>query len=198
MLKIGSFHSSAFAHLAAAHLRENGLMAGVIDGSMSAITHVMATTLNKGAYELVIPSKRDETLARELLEQFKTNPPEIDPDWEEDIAPDLSKLDRKLIPNCPGCDWPIMIARPLGPCQRCGTKYDVLDMIFQIHGPEALAPCYETEPPLASMTDAQVCEIAIDCPACSYPLDGLGVRGHCPECGARFDRRELFNGLLGA
>ncbi|MBO6740287.1 MAG: hypothetical protein JJ916_10540 [Phycisphaerales bacterium] len=198
MLKLTSYNSSAFAHLAAAHLREHAIMAGVIDASMSVITGVMATTFNRGMYELVIASKRDEDRARELIEQLETNPPEIDPDWEDDVAPDLSKLDRKLIPNCPGCDWPIMIARPLGPCQRCGTRYDVLEMIFDKHGPEALAPCYETEPPLANMTDAQVCDIAIDCPACSYPLDGLGVRGHCPECSTYFDRRELFNGLLGA
>lgn len=198
MHKVGSYQSSAFAHLAAAHLREHGVMAGVIDGSMSAITHVMASTLNKGAYELVISSKRNDELARELIEQFEMDPPEIDPGWEDDVAPDLTLLDKKLIPGCPGCGWTIMLARPLGPCQRCGTKYDVLEMIFEKHGPEALAPCYETEEPMAQMSDAEVCAIPIDCVACSYPLDGLGVNGHCPECGAHFDRRTLFNGLLGS
>lgn len=198
MHRIASYQSSAFAHLAAAHLRENGIMAGVIDGSMSAITHVMASTLNKGAYELMISSKRNEAIAKELIEDLVQNPPTIDPEWEEDLAPDLSKLDKALIPDCPGCAWPIMIARPLGPCQRCGTSYDVLEMIFAIHGPEALAPCYETEAPMANLTDEEVCAIPIDCPACTYPLDGLGLRGHCPECGGHFDRRALFNGLFGS
>lgn len=197
MLRVASYNSSAIAHLAAAHLREHGIMAGVIDASMSVVTGVMATTFNRGMYELVIASKRDEERALGLIEELETNPPAIDPEWEDDVAPDLSLLDRRLIPDCPGCRWPIMIARPLGPCQRCGTSYDVLEMIFEKHGPEALAPCYETEAPIANMSDQEVCEILIDCPACSYPLDGLGVRGHCPECGARFDRRELFSGLLG-
>jgi len=197
MLKVASYNSSAIAHLTAAHLREHAIMAGVIDASMSVITGVMATTFNRGMYELVIASKRDEDRARQLIEQLETNPPEIDPDWEDDVAPDLSKLDKKLIPNCPGCDWPIMLARPLGPCQRCGTKYDVLDMIFEKHGPEALAPCYETEAPMAHLSDEEVCAIPIDCPSCSYPLDGMGIRGHCPDCSVAFDRRALFNGLFG-
>lgn len=197
MLKIRTFHSSPLAHLAAAHLRENGVMAGVIDGSMSAITHAMATSLSRGAYELVISSKRNEMLARELLDQFEHDPPEIDPGWEDDVAPDLSMLDPRLIPDCPGCGWRVVLTRPLGPCQRCSAKYDALEMIFEQHGPEALAPCYETEEPMAQLSDEEVCSIAIDCPACAYPLDGLGLRGHCPECGGAFDRRGLFDGLIG-
>ncbi|HSG64943.1 MAG TPA: hypothetical protein VLD39_08080 [Gammaproteobacteria bacterium] len=197
MHRIASFHSGALAHLTAAHLREHGVMAGVIDATMSAVTSVMGGSFNQGAYELVIASRSDEERAHELLETLKQNPPTIDPDWEEDVAPDLSLLDKKLIPDCPGCKWPVSVARPLGPCQRCGTKYDVLEMIFERHGPEALAACYETEAPMANLSDEQVCDIAIDCPSCDYPLDGLGVRGTCPECGAHFDRRELFNGLLG-
>ena len=197
MHRVASFQSNALAHLAAAHLRENAVMAGVIDATMSAVTTLTGGALSHGAYELVIATKRDQELALELLGALEANPPQIDPDWENDVAPDLSMLDKKLIPDCPGCKWPISIARPLGPCQRCGTEYDVLDMIFNAHGPEALAPCYETEAPMANLSDEQVSEIAIDCPSCDYPLDGLGVRGHCPECGAFFDRRELFNGLLG-
>jgi hypothetical protein len=197
MHRIASFHSGALAHLTAAHLREHGVMAGVIDASMSAVTTIMGGSFNQGAYELMIATKRDEERALELLEQLKVSPPTIDPEWEDDVAPDLSLLDKKLIPQCPGCKWPVAVARPLGPCQRCGTTYDVLQIIFERHGPEALAACYETEAPMAGLSDAQVCDIAIDCPSCDYPLDGLGVRGHCPECGVAFDKRELFNGLLG-
>lgn len=197
MYRIASFHSSAIAHLAAAYLREHAVMAGVIDATLSAVTTIMGGSFGRGAYELVIATKRDKERADELLEHFRKHPPAIDPDWEEDVAPDLSLLDKAHIPNCPGCKWPVSIARPLGPCQRCGTKYDLMEMIFEKHGPEALAPCYETEAPMANLSDEQVCEIAIDCTNCEYPLDGLGVRGTCPECGASFDRRELFNGLLG-
>jgi hypothetical protein len=197
MHRIGSYHSSALAHLVAAHLRENGVMAGVIDGSLSAISPVLASALNKGAYELVISSNRNEALARELVAQFEMDPPEIDPGWEDDVAPDLSMLDKALIPDCPECGWRIAIARPLGPCQRCGARYDAQEMIFEKHGPEALAPCYETEQPVAHLSDDEICAIEIDCPSCAYPLDGLGVRGNCPECGGSFDRRGLFNGLLG-
>lgn len=197
MHRIASFQSGALAHLTAAHLREHGVMAGVIDATMSAVTSVMGGSFNQGGYELVIATNRDEELARELMAQLEANPPTIDPEWEDDVAPDLTLLDKKLIPNCPGCKWPVSVARPLGPCQRCGAKYDVLEMIFERHGPEALAACYETEAPMAGLSDEQVCGIAIDCPNCDYILDGLGVRGHCPECGVYFDRRELFNGLLG-
>ncbi len=197
MKQIASFQSGALAQLAAAHLREHGVMTGVIDATVSAVTSVMGGSFNQGAYELVIASKRDEDRARELLDGLKRNPPTIDPEWEDDVAPDLSLLDKKHIPSCPGCKWPVALARPLGPCQRCGTPYDVLAMVFDRHGPEALSPCYETEPPMAHLSDAQVCDIAIDCTRCAYPLDGLGVRGNCPECGAAFDRRQLFNGLLG-
>lgn len=197
MHRIASFQSGALAHLTAAHLREHGVMAGVIDATMSAVTSVMGGSFNQGAYELIIASKSDDERARELLDQLKQNPPTIDPQWEDDVAPDLTLLDKKHIPSCPGCKWPVALARPLGPCQRCGTPYDVLAMVFERFGPEALSPCYETEPPMAHLSDEQVCDIAIDCPSCAYPLDGLGVRGNCPECGAAFDRRQLFNGLLG-
>ncbi len=197
MHRIGSYQSSALAHLAAAHLREHGVMAGVIDASVSVVIRVMATGVNRGSHELVIASRRDEERAIGLIEDFEMHPPEIDPGWEDDVAPDLSLLDKALIPRCPGCDWPVSVARPLGPCQRCGSGYDVLEMVFEKHGPEALAPCYETQSPIANLSDAQVCEIAIDCPGCGYPLDGLGVRGRCPECASAFDRRELFNGLMG-
>lgn len=197
MHKVASYQSSAFAQLAAAHLREHGVMAGVIDASMSVVAGVMASTLNRGMHELVIATRRDKELARELLAQFESSPPTIDPDWEENIAPDLSLLDKGMIPDCPGCRWPVSIARPMGPCQRCGAAYDVLEMVFQKHGPEALAGCYETDEPMANLSDEQVAEIAIDCPGCGCPLDGLGVRGRCPECSAAFDRRELFSGLLG-
>lgn len=172
-------------------------MAGIIDATMSAVTSVMGGSFNQGAYELVIASKSDHTRASELLEGLVRNPPTIDPDWEDHVAPDLTLLDRRHIPNCPGCKWPVSLARPLGPCQRCGSAYDVLAMVFERHGPEALTPCYQTELPMANLSDEQVCDIAIDCTNCEYPLDGLGVRGTCPECGAWFDRRELFNGLLG-
>lgn len=197
MHRIASYQSTAMAHLVAAYLREHGVMTGVIDATMSAVTNIMGGARSRGGYELMIATKRDEELALELIAQLKENPPTIDPDWEDDIAPDLTLLDKSLLPDCPGCKWPVSVARPLGPCQRCGVAYDLLEMIFERHGPEALAACYETEAPMAGLSDQQVCEIAIDCPGCSYPLDGLGVRGSCPECGAGFDRRALFNGLLG-
>jgi len=198
MHRIAYYNSSAIANVHAAHLREHGIMAGVIDASVSAVTSIYGTVLGKGNYELVIATKRAQDTARQLLDDLERNPPEIDPAWEDEVQPDLTMLDKSLIPDCPGCKWPLSASRPLGPCQRCGTKYDLQQMIFERHGPEALAACYQSDEPLANYTDSEVIAIALDCPACSYPLDGLGVRGHCPECGAHFNRRELFGDILGS
>tara|TARA_R110002072_G_scaffold42064_9_gene117751 strand:- start:26589 stop:27152 length:564 start_codon:yes stop_codon:yes gene_type:complete len=185
------------AQFHAAHLREHGIMAGVIDASVSAVISLYGGLRSNGQYELIIPTKRLSERAQELLEEIEANPPTIDEGWEDDVRPDLSLLDPKHVPDCPSCNTRLFTSRPLGPCFRCSAKYDMVELIFERSGPDALAGCYETAEPLANLSDAEVCAIQLDCASCSYPLDGLAISGACPECGAAFNRRELFVDLLG-
>lgn len=196
MHRIAHYDSSVIAYLHAAHLRENGVMAGVIDGSISVISPIYNAAMMKGEFELVIASKRATDRARELLEELELDPPHIEEGWEDDIRPDLSLLKKEHIPGCPSCDTTLCVSRPFGPCIRCRTKYDLMQLVFDRFGPDALASCYEQTEPLANHTDAEVCSIDLDCPSCSYTLDGLPIEAHCPECGSWFNRRELFGNIL--
>lgn len=196
MHRIANYHSSVMAYLHAAHLRENGVMAGVIDASISAITPIYNAAIMRGEYELVIASKKATERALELLKELELNPPHIEEDWEDDIRPDLSLLKKEHLPECPSCGTWLCTSRPFGPCIRCHTKYDLMQLVFDRFGPDALASCYEQTEPLANHTDAEVCSIDLDCPSCSYPLDGLPIEAHCPECGSWFNRRELFRNIL--
>ncbi|MEX0876234.1 MAG: hypothetical protein WD114_02140, partial [Phycisphaerales bacterium] len=92
MHRIAYYQSSAIAHLHAAHLREHGIMAGVIDASVSAISSIYGSTMGKGQYELVISTKRASEPALGLIAELEANPQEIDPAWEDEIQPDLSLL----------------------------------------------------------------------------------------------------------
>ena len=196
MHKIANYHSSVEAHLRASFLRENGIMAGVIDGSVSAVTALYGGLNPQGTLELVIPSKNMKEHALLLIEEFDMNPPRIDDDWENDIQPDLSMLDTKYLPKCPSCDTWLCKSRPWGPCMICSADYNMAELVFEQFGPEALSECYEFTEPLANYSDEEVCEIPLDCPSCSYPLDGLPISGNCPECGIPFHRRVLFVSIL--
>jgi len=196
MLRIAYYESSVIAYLHAAHLREHGVMAGVIDASISAITPIYNAAISRGQYELIISSKRAHDRAQELLKELELNPPHIKEGWEDDVRPDLTLLKKEHIPECPSCSTWLCASRPYGPCIRCHTKYDMMQLVFDQFGPDALACCYEHAEPMASYTDDEVCGIELDCPTCSYPLDGLTIEGHCPECGAWFNRRELFGNIL--
>jgi len=196
MYRLAKYQSSAIAQLHAAHLREHGVMAGVIDASISAVTSLYGGAIGGGQYELVLSTKRASDWAAELLEELKLNPPHIEEGWEDDVQPDLSMLDPRHLPPCPSCGTTLSLSRPFGPCMRCHTKYDMMQLVFDRFGPEALASCYEQTEPMAQYSDEEVCSIELDCPSCSYPLDGLAIESHCPECGTWFSRRELFGNIL--
>jgi len=196
MHRIAYYQSAATAHLHAMYLRENGVMAGVIDASISVVTSIYGAATGRGQYELVISTKRAGDQAMALLQELELNPPHIEEGWEDDVRPDLSKLDKKHIPSCPSCGTWLCASRPIGPCIRCHAKYDMIQMVFDQFGPDALAACYEDAEHMTQYSDEDVCSIELDCQTCSYPLDGLPIESHCPECGAWFNRRELFGNIL--
>ncbi len=196
MHRVANFTSSVMAQLHAANLREHGIMAGVIDASISAITPIYNAAIARGQYELVISTKRAHDRALELIDELERNPPIIDESWEDETIPDLSLLSKEHVPACPSCNTWLCVSRPLGPCIKCGASYNMERMIFDQHGPDALAVCYEQTEPLSNLTNEEICSIDLDCPSCSYPLDGLPLESHCPECGAWFNRRDLFRNIL--
>jgi len=197
MHRIDYYQSSVAAQFRALHLRENGIMAGVIDGSVSAVTGLYGGLRSQGQYELVISSKREKERSLLLLEEFELNPPHIEEGWEDDVQPDLALLDQRHVPQCPSCKASLCTSRPFGPCIACSSPYNMAELVFEKFGPDALACCYESAEPLANYTDDEICEIPLDCPSCTYPLDGLAMNGACPECGAVFSRRDLFINILG-
>ncbi len=197
MHTVERFHNEMTATQVAAYLRTHGILATVI-GNRTDMTGGLngALTFGRGFFEVVISSKRLDQLAKAYIEEFLTDPPSLPDDWADEARPDLTRLDRALIPDCPGCGARLHASRPLGPCIACRKEYDLLELIFAKHGPEALASCYEQTDPLSLVTDDEILAYALDCPRCSYSLDGLPMQGKCPECGHGFDRRQIIDELF--
>ena len=196
MHRLAYYDSIALAHMHAAYLRDHGIMSGVVGLHLNTTSPLLANNLGRGQYELVIPTKRAEDAARALLDECRASPPRLPEEWEDQVRPDLTRLETRHVPPCPACGRVLDRSRPLGPCMSCGDEHDLIELIVERSGPEALEPCYEQRVPLADLTEDEILSIEIDCAQCGYPLDDLGMRGHCPECGAWFDRRESFHDLL--
>ncbi|MFK7759964.1 MAG: hypothetical protein AB8C13_08460 [Phycisphaerales bacterium] len=206
MHRLAYYQSLTIAQFHAAHLRDHGIMAGVIGTQANVIAPLIANNFGRGQYELYISTKRAKEHAQSLLDDLRqsqsslTNNPQDhthEPDiWDDNPEPDLTKLSSDHIPSCTTCNEKIAFPKHQGKCSTCNNPYDLAELVFDQFGPEALEPCYETSEPLAQYTDEQVASIDLDCPKCSYPLDGLGVEGACPECSTKFNRRDLFNDLL--
>lgn len=200
MHRLAYYQSLTIAQFHAAHLRDHGIMAGVIGTQANVIAPLIANNFGRGQYELYISTKRAKEQAQSLLNELRASA-DADPmqdleDWGENPEPDLSKLSPHHIPHCTTCNDRIAFPKLQGNCSTCNSPYDLAELVFEQFGPEALEPCYETNEPLAQYTDEQVASIDLDCPKCSYPLDGLGVSSTCPECSTPFNRRDLFNDLL--
>ncbi len=196
MHRLAYYHALTLAHLHASHLRDQGIMAGVLGERLTTIAPLSANNLGRGQYELVIATKRAEPQARAILDELERNPPTLQDDWEHDTQPDLTKLDPDLLPPCPTCNRPTSPTRPLGPCPNCGLPHNLIDLIIAAHGPEALEPCYHPKHPLDDFSDDEINAIELDCPSCEYPLEGLGITGVCPECASPFNKRAMFDDLL--
>jgi rubrerythrin len=180
MRRIRRYDSPIPANQAADFLRSRGIPAEVV-GDTDAFGG-MAKVFGMGVYDVVTLRQEDADEAARLLAEIPEDafPAEVTTDAP---APDLSRLDPQLAPPCPACNNPLPLESDLDMCPACGEPVDVAALIVERHGPEALSDCYDDEtaealPPRAPGRPA--------CPACGYSLDGLGARGHCPECGAQF------------
>jgi hypothetical protein len=145
-----------------------------------------------GVFELAILDAAQADRASQLLAELDLSPAAPEPGWEGEALPDLSRLDPRHRPKCPGCARLLPADDALLACPSCAAPVDIADLIVQQHGPEALAGCYPDE--AASLPADLIDSARLSCPACQYPLDGLAAIGPCPECGRPYSKAELLRG----
>lgn len=109
--------------------------------------------------------------------------------------PDLTQLGPDKAPLCPACGVRLPLDAGLGSCPACRSAVDVVDLIVQRHGPEALDGCYPREE--SSVESAMIERMMLLCPTCRYSLDGMPRVGTCPECGEGFDKVAIVRDFLG-
>lgn len=101
---------------------------------------------------------------------------------------DLSRLSPALRVMCPACDAsldPRLGVDGTIAC-ACGARHDVVELIVNQHGPEALEGCTAS---LESLGDSPtLMHATVKCVHCGYELEGLARRGICPECGKPYDK----------
>lgn len=157
------------------YLVQNGVPAEVVGGNMDG-TLSWGWGRRSGTYEVVLGASADAELAAYLLEQWASEPVELEGDLDDHAAPDLSVLDPEMAPPCPECGARLPLSVSLEACPACGAPVDVAALVVAEHGPEALHDCYDATP--------NVNELAADepCGACGGPI---GDKGLCGWCGRR-------------
>jgi rubrerythrin len=185
MRAVTRYRDPITARQAAAYLMSHGIVARAV---------VVTDPFHPGAdVEIRDPAHADA--ARALLGKFDLLKPEYLEPLDDQAVPDLSKLPRHLAPSCPGCDAPLALDTPVARCPTCGARTNVVERIVELHGPEALTPCYPVDPATNfDLTDEQINDIELRCSGCGYSLRGLPVRGLCPECGRGYSKRGMLTG----
>lgn len=192
-------HDPLRAQEARDRLLERGILAAVVDRSNEWLGAARS-------YDVMLCYGVQYDEARAILAQADEAPCDANEQdsgsAEQDTAhedsgwqPDLTRLGQGMAPLCPACGVTLPLNAGLGSCPSCRSAVDVVDLIVQRHGPEALDGCYPREE--SSVESAMIERMMLLCPACRYSLDGMARAGTCPECGGRYDKAVIVRDFLG-
>jgi hypothetical protein len=148
---------------------------------------------------LLIGENEDRGRAWDLLVEYTKQKPTFEESLEAQALPDLSTLDPALAPPCPACRRALPLDAAITQCS-CGAQVDIPELIVQAHGPEVLQSCFPAAPDavFGELSDEQVAALIKTCPVCDYSLEGLPNAGSCPECGQKYNKRDMISaGLIG-
>ncbi len=172
----------------ASFLRGEGIVAGIFNP----ITMMGGYDARRTGSMLIILNERDRERCESLLKEYAALPkPEGIEEDSEELFADLTRLDPSVAVRCAACGGPIAVRGDPEACPACGEPVDVMELIVDQLGPEALSPCYE-DSPTAVFDDL----IGVPCPGCGYWLEGLGRRGVCPECAGSYDKDVILSKFL--
>jgi rubrerythrin len=199
---IARFHDAVTAQQLVSYLQAHGVEASTEGGLLESFGPIVGAF--KGQYAVGIIEKEEIEEGKILTEQFLRQRPILEETWEHDVdEPDLTLLDPGLLPSCPSCGLKLLSPPPNARCPSCGAELDLVALIIEAHGPEALADCY----PQPTVDDSGEDDFAvtkegreqmirmmdIPCSRCRYSLKGLARQGACPECGQPYDKYPGFD-----
>jgi hypothetical protein len=141
MLTLRQYRNPLLAEEAAQFLRSHS-----VDARTASRTGGSGITgATEGLYELVLMNSIDRARAENLLEQLRDVPAYSSHDeLDSQALPDLSKLEARFLPACPGCAARLSVACKV--CPACLTPVDVGDLVVNQFGPEALSGATPMKP----------------------------------------------------
>ncbi len=202
MISVRKFPNSVAAQRAVDFLKANGVPATLVNQHIAGGLGLPGARFTQ--IELVVPDKAIREQAIRLLEQFDAEP--VEPlENVEDVAhsPDISTLDpKKYVVNCPACNAQLPLDAGLLACPECGEGVDVIELIIERYGPEALVSCYQMhQQDLDALESNDLSEASdvlerlsehiksrFQCPSCKADLTNEPVRGRCSHCGSLYDK----------
>lgn len=188
MERVRRFADELRADQAAAYLRAHGVAAEVVGHHTQRLLG-MGHLRNPWTGFDVVVQRGGREQAELLLEEMERSTPQFEEGWEDEASRvDLSMLDESLhAVSCPECGEGLALDATVEACPECGESVDVVELVVQAHGPEAL----DGEVPSVARAPHRETREEMACGECGSDLSGLPVRGRCPGCGALFDKQEM-------